>query len=198
MGSPQPKRCFEASVAKRGLFETASAPAGIWCGGEATAPNAVRRKDRRRRERVLAAFEHLWRLRPPLFLEVEPAAVRVIACQRQRLWFQSNMEGSEICRQSGERRRDKAIMAASRLQTKLASCSRLECELSKIPAQKLSERPFRHDEGGNGTALASRGPGAGARQASGAIRPASIPPSSPPASSRAQGRQAGGFRCRTG
>ena len=29
MGPPQPKRCFEASVAKRGLFETASAPAGI-------------------------------------------------------------------------------------------------------------------------------------------------------------------------
>src|SRR5215213_2545066 len=39
---------------------------------------------------------------------------------------------------------------------------------------------------------------AGARQASGAIRPVSIPPSSPPASSRAQERQAGGFRCRTG
>src|SRR5215218_4792453 len=29
MGPPQPKRCFEASVAKHGLFETASAPAGI-------------------------------------------------------------------------------------------------------------------------------------------------------------------------
>ena len=108
------------------------------------------------------------------------------------------MEGGEIGRHYAERRRDdKVIMVASRLQTELASCSRLECELSKIPAQKLSERP-RHDEEGNGAALASRGPGAGARQASGATRPASIPPSSFPASSRAQGRQAGGFRCRTG
>ena len=61
------------------------------------------------------------------------------------------------------RRDDKVIMAASRLQTELASCSRLECKLSKTPAQKLSERPFRHDEAGNGTALASRGPGAGAK-----------------------------------
>ena len=54
----------------------------------------------------------------------------------ERLWFQSNMEGSKICRQSGERRRDdKVIMAASRLQTKLASCS-LAIE-AQVPAGKI-------------------------------------------------------------
>ena len=72
MGPPQPKRCFEASVAKRGLFETASAPTNhlqIGVAAKLQAPQAVRRKAHRRRERFSPAFEHLWRLRPPLFLE---------------------------------------------------------------------------------------------------------------------------------
>src|SRR5215207_1319006 len=49
------------------------------------------------------------------------------------------MEGCEICRQRGERRRDdKVVMAASRLQPEPALRARLEDELSKLPAQKLA------------------------------------------------------------
>jgi len=46
------------------------------------------------------------------------------------------MEGRKICRQHGQRRRDdEVVMAASRLQPKLASRARPENELSKLVAQ---------------------------------------------------------------
>ena len=57
----------------------------------------------------------------------------------ERLWYQSNVEGREIRCEHGKRRRDdKVVMAASRLQPHPASRARLEDELSKLPAQKLT------------------------------------------------------------
>ena len=51
----------------------------------------------------------------------------------------STLTASQISRKDGERGRDdKVVMAASRLQTEPASRSRLEDELSKLPAQKIA------------------------------------------------------------
>ena len=98
-------------------------------------PNAVRRKARRRRERFSPAFEHLWRLRPPLFLSRELTAT----LDANGCWFRSNVEGGDIGCGYGERRRDhEVVVAASRLQAEPASLARLEDELSKLPAQKLA------------------------------------------------------------
>ena len=50
--------------------------------------------------------------------------------------IRSNVEGREIRRQHGQRRRDhEVVMAASRLQAELTSRARLEEELSKLLAQ---------------------------------------------------------------
>jgi hypothetical protein len=71
-GPPNPSECFETSVAKRGLFETANAPADIsdlvWRRSYSR-KRAVRSKALSRRDGFSPAFEHLWRLRPPLFLK---------------------------------------------------------------------------------------------------------------------------------
>ena len=49
------------------------------------------------------------------------------------------MEGREIRRQHGQRRRDdEVVMAARRLQAEPASRARLEDELTQLPAQKLA------------------------------------------------------------
>ena len=67
---------------------------------QARAGLAVVSKARRRREMVLARFEHLWRLRPSYFWNVKPTATQFVSSHvsGERLWFGSNMEGWEICR----------------------------------------------------------------------------------------------------
>ena len=53
---------------------------------------------------------------------------------------------AEVRCQHGERRcDDKVVMAASRLQAELASCARLEDELSKLPAQQIAAKRMVRD-----------------------------------------------------
>jgi len=53
--------------------------------------------------------------------------------------IRSNVEGREISRKDGQGGRDdKVVVAASRLQTELASRARLEDELSKLFAQEIA------------------------------------------------------------
>ena len=121
-----------------------------WCGGEATCPQAVRRKAHRRRERFSPALEHLWRLRPPLFLSGERTATQL--CHRMSAvngLFGSNVEGGEIGRQYGKYSgKDEIVMAARRLQPEPASRAWLEDELSKLPAQKLAAGRILRDSQG--------------------------------------------------
>ena len=60
--------------------------------------------------------------------------------------IRSNVEGREIRRQHGERRRDdEVVMAASRLNPEPAACARLEHEAFKLVPQQLAARRMVRD-----------------------------------------------------